>query len=52
MRGKKAKEIWNAVVGNDASRRNRKYYRVKKTGQIVADGLRRAYQYAKKAVTA
>ena len=52
MSGKRAKIIWNEVAGPDASRRHRKYFINRKTGQIFCDPLLRAYQQAKREATA
>ena len=49
MNQSKAKTIKRSIYGDDMSPRFRKYKRNNKTGQIVADPLRRAYKLAKKA---
>lgn len=49
MNGRKAKRIGKEVYGEDGSLRHRKYfYKKDRSGQIIADPLRRAYQAAKK----
>lgn len=47
MRGTKAKKIRREIQNNGGSTKTKKYFRVRSTGQIVADTGRRMYQGAK-----
>jgi hypothetical protein len=47
MNGKKAKVLRKKIYGDDFSFRYRKYFRVTKSGQCIADEKRRAYQQEK-----
>ena len=47
MRGKKAKAIRFEVYGEETYRQ-RQYFRINKTGQIIADPKRRLYQALKR----
>ena len=49
MRGTVAKRIRREVYGDNSLRAKRRYLINPRTGQLIADGLRRTYQAAKKA---
>lgn len=47
MSGKKSKILRRKIYGNDYSSKYRKYFIIKKTGQIVCDEKRRKHQTLK-----